>query len=150
MDKEFQLKILRICAANYPYHAGGFWSEIYVNTPGESREERERTLCAHLAALQELGYIKDFLKGHTCDGKPLINRAFYITAQGLLAAGEDILHPEPYAELRDALLEQAKALRSLSPQEEKALRSVLAALPHVALERLFDKGLDMLLTLICS
>lgn len=148
MDKEFQLKILRSCAKIYPQAATGLWDEFVREAPGETGPEKTRALVAHLMALQEFGYITDFTHGTTVDRRLLSNRAFRITAQGLVEAGEDILRPDPYAELRDALLKQADALRTLSPQDEKTLRSVLSSLPRVALERLRDKGLDALLALV--
>lgn len=147
MDKNFQIAILKEVAQTYPSHALSKWDTLLKMAPGESDDQKWDNLVAHLTALEEFGYIKDF--GHlSVDGKFSINQAFRITSQGLLEASEDILHPDPYKALRDALLEQAATLRMLTEKDRKTLRDVLAALPRVALERLRDKGLDSLLALL--
>lgn len=149
MDKDFQIAILKECAKYYPLNALTAWGDLLDMAPGDSTEKKQAALIAHMAALEEFGYIKDF-HDFTTDGFLKFNRAFHTTGQGLLAAGEDILHPDPYADLREAIYDQAQALRSLSKEDAKTLRGVLSSLPRVALERLRDKGLDLLLDLVCG
>ena len=150
MDKELQVAILKECAKAYPKDVLLVWDNVLDITPGDSVEEKMVTLVPHLAALEEFGYIEGFFHGHTDDGIIKYNRAFRVTGQVLLAAGEDLLHPDPHAGLREALFAQAQALRSLSQEDERTLKSVLVSLPKVALERLRDKGLDLLLDLVCG
>ena len=142
MNRDFQITILKEAAKCYPYHALDVWDDLLNASPGNSADEKQSALIAHLTALEEFDYIKEFVHGSSH------NRAFRITAQGLLAAGEDVLHPDPYASLREAIYAQAQVLRSLSQEDAKTLKGVLASLPRVALERLRDKGLDQLLGLI--
>ena len=148
MDKAFQLAILKECARRYPGHALASWQTLVDMAPGDSPEEKTAALTAHLTALQEFGYIAGFVHGFSSDGSVKINHAFRITGQGLLAAGEDVLHPVPHRELCETLLAQIQAVRSLSPQEKQSLRTVLYSLPQVALKRLLDKGVDALLALV--
>lgn len=56
--------------------------------------------------------------------------------------------PPPDRELRDALFEQAQTLRELSESQKITLKKVLLQLTRGTLERLRDKGLDALLSLI--
>lgn len=107
MNKDFQLEILRRTAKYYPHSATvDLWNELVAIAPGESKEAKSNALVAHLMALQELGYIEGF--------QPAYNLAhFYITAQGLVAAGENILHPDNI-ELVQAIRELSNAVRSFA------------------------------------
>lgn len=148
LDKDFQIAILKQVASSYPSHALDSVPELLEMAPGDTEEEKERSLIAHLKALERYGYIEDLHFRLSVDGFLSWNHAFRITEQGLIEAGEDILRPDPYRELRDALLEQAQASRKLSEGETQTFQKVLFQLPKVALERLRDRGLDTLLDLL--
>lgn len=145
MDKEFQLNILRTSAKLYPEPATSLWEELVSAAPGETEAEKSRALIAHLHALQEQGFIEGFRLRVSVDGHMSCGHSFSLTTQGLRAAGETLVCSERDERLREMLLEQIQAARTLSPQEKTSVKSVLSSLPRVALERLRDKGLDALL-----
>ena len=147
IDKEFQLFILQQAASTYPGHAFAIWDTLVAAAPGDTPAEKWNTVVKHLHALQAFGYVSDATQ-QGCDGRISVNPAFSITEQGLLEIGVDILHPDPYRELRDALFEQAQALRELSEDQKITLKKVLLQLTRGTLERLRDKGLDVLLSAI--
>lgn len=147
MDKDFQIALLKELAPTYPGMALKKWDALLAMAHGDSPDEKKQKLVRNLAALEEFGYIQDFSR-LSADGRLSVNCAFRITVQGLVEAGENILCPDPYRDLRRALLEQAECLRALSADQKKTLKKVLASLPHVALQRLQEKGLDMLLGLL--
>ena len=148
IDKDFQLFILQQAAPHYPGHALAAWDALMTAAKGDSWEERKRYVCSHLKALEAFGYVERVHFSLSVDGYVGCNQAFCITEQGLLEVGIDILHPNPYEELCNALLEQAQALRDLSEGQKTTLKKVLVQLPYVALERLRDKGLGALFDLI--
>lgn len=148
IDREFQLFILQQAAPTYPGHAFAIWNTLMDAAQGETGTERKTYVCAHLKALENFGYIEDVFFQRSVDGAITCNPAFSITEQGLLEIGVDILHPDPYRELRDALFEQAQALRELSEDQKITLKKVLLQLTRGTLERLRDKGLDVLLSAI--
>ena len=149
IDKTLQLALLRMVATTYPSHAMSVWDDLLALTPGGNREEKMTTLVQHLMALQDFGYIRNFGQV-SVDGRVSINQGFSITPQGLLEAGEDVLHPDPHKELRQALFDQAQALRVLSEPQKKTLKGVLSGLPGAALEHLQGKGLDALLAFVAG
>ncbi len=148
IDKDFQLFILQQAAPYYPGHARPIWEILIKEAKGKTFNERRNYVFAHLKALEAFGYLEKVNFTLGVNGQAICNLDFCITEQGLLEVGIDILHPNPYAELCDALLEQAQALRDLSEGQKTTLKKVLAQLPHVALERLRDKGLGALFDLI--
>ena len=148
MDKNFQIAILQKIAPNYPSHSADCVPDLLKMAPGNTEEEKERSLVAHLKALERYGYIEGLNFRLSVDGFFSWNDAFQITEQGLIEAGEDILHPDPYQYLRDALLRQAQTIRELSESETQTFQKVIFQFPKVALERLRDRGLDMLLDLL--
>lgn len=148
IDKDFQLFILRQAASAYPGHALAAWDTLMEAARGETTRERRTYVCAHLKALENFGYLEDVCFQRGVDGFISCNQAFSITEQGLLEIGVDMLHPDPYRELRDALFEQAQTLRELSESQKITLKKVLLQLTRGTLERLRDKGLDALLSLI--
>lgn len=148
MDKDFQVAILKELVDTYPGHALEKFPALLAMCPGETERAKRNYLYRHLKALEAFGYLEDVAFRRSVDGYISCNAAFSITEQGLLAAGVDLLHPDPYQELREVLLEQAQVLRDLSVGQKTTLTKVLAQLPRVALERLRDKGLDALLALL--
>lgn len=114
MNKEFQLGALRIFAKNYP-------SSVVFHPYGDKKPLEEEffdlvqqykpNVRANLMVLQELGYLE--VKYIGCDLD-----ACRITAQWLVAAGADILHPDPNAELVKAIRELTEAVQSLKPKTE--------------------------------
>lgn len=147
IDRDFQLFILQQAASTYPGHALAIWDALVAAAPGDTPAEKWDTVVAHLHALQAFGYVSDATQ-QGCDGRVSVNKAFFITEQGLLEIGVDMLHPDPYRELREALFEQAQALRELSEGQKITLKKVLLQLTRGTLERLRDKGLDVLLSAI--
>lgn len=147
IDREFQLFILQQAAPTYPGHALAIWDNLVTAAPGDTPAEKWDTVVKHLHALQAFGYVSDATR-QGCDGKISVNQAFFITEQGLLEIGVDMLHPDPYRELREAIFEQAQALRELSEGQKITLKKVLLQLTRGTLERLRDKGLDALLSAI--
>ena len=147
IDREFQLFILQQAASTYPGHALAVWDTLVAAAPGDTPEEKWNMVATCLHALQAFGYVSDATR-QGCDGRISVNQAFFITEQGLLEVGVDMLHPDPYRELREALFEQAQALRELSEEQKTTLKKTLLQLPRVVLERLREKGLDILLSLI--
>lgn len=147
IDKSFQLAILKAVAPTYPGRALPVWDDLVAMTPGNDEREKLVCLVRHLAALQEEGYLADV--GCPSPGRGFqYNQAFRITTAGLAESGEDILRPDPYKPLREALLAQAAAVRALTEEEKKTFGSVLAELPLAALERLRDGALDKLLAIL--
>lgn len=134
-------------APTYPGSALPVWKDLVAMAPGNTEREKLTCLVAHLAALQDEGYLADVGRV-TADGTFLYNQAFSITTAGLAECGEDILRPDPHKELREALLAQAAAVRTLTEKDKKTLGSVLAGLPLAALERLRDGALDKLLAFL--
>lgn len=147
IDREFQLFILQQAAPTYPGHAFAIWDTLVAAAPGDTPAEKWDTVVNHLHALQAFGYVSDATR-QGCDGRVSVNQAFFITEQGLLEVGVDILHPDPYRELREALFEQAQALRELSEGQKRTLKKTLLQLPLDSLEHLRDKALDALLSAI--
>ena len=147
IDKSLQIALLKEVAPTYPGLALPVWEKLVEMAPGENRKEKTAALVVHLAALEECGYIEKFSQ-LSPDGRLSINQGFRITVNGLLEAGEDVLHPAPDKELREALLKQAGEIRTLSEGQKTSVRKVLTEFPKAALLHLQEKGLDSLLTLM--
>lgn len=147
IDKSLQIALLKEVAPTYPGLALSVWEKLVEMAPGENRKEKLAALVVHLAALEECGYIEKFTQ-LSPDGRLSINQGFRITVNGLLEAGEDLLHPAPDKELREALLKQAGEIRTLSEGQKTSVRKVLTEFPKAALLHLQEKGLDSLLTLM--
>lgn len=147
IDKSLQIALLKEVAPTYPGLALSVWEKLVEMAPGENRKEKLAALVVHLAALEECGYIEKFTQ-LSSDGRLSINQGFRITVNGLLEAGEDLLHPAPDKELREALLKQAGEIRTLSEGQKTSVRKVLTEFPKAALLHLQEKGLDSLLTLM--
>ncbi|WP_294559463.1 hypothetical protein [uncultured Mailhella sp.] len=147
IDKSLQIALLKEVAPTYPGLALPVWEKLVEMAPGENRKEKLAALVVHLAALEECGYIEKFSQ-LSPDGRLSINQGFRITVNGLLEAGEDVLHPAPDKELREALLKQAGEIRTLSEGQKTSVRKVLTEFPKAALLHLQEKGLDSLLTLM--
>ena len=147
IDKSLQIALLKEVAPTYPGLALSVWEKLVEMAPGENRKEKLAALVVHLAALEECGYIEKFTQ-LSPDGRLSINQGFRITVNGLLEAGEDVLHPAPDKELREALLKQAGEIRTLSEGQKTSVRKVLTEFPKAALLHLQEKGLDSLLTLM--
>lgn len=58
MDKNFQIAILQKIAPNYPSHSADSVPDLLKMAPGNTEEEKERSLVAHLKALERYGYIE--------------------------------------------------------------------------------------------
>ena len=147
IDRDFQLFILQQAASTYPGHAFAVWDTLIAAAPGDTPAEKWNMVVACLHALQAFGYVRDATQ-QKCDGGISVNQAFSITEQGLLEIGVDMLRPDPYRELREALLEQAQALRELNEGQKRTLKKTLLQLPIDSLEHLRDKALDALLSAI--
>ena len=147
IDKSLQIALLKEVAPTYPGLALPVWEKLVEMAPGENRKEKLAALVVHLAALEECGYIEKFSQ-LSPDGRLSINQGFRITVNGLLEAGEDVLHPAPDKELREALLKQAGEIRTLSEGQKTSVRKVLTEFPKAALLHLQEKGPDSLLTLM--
>lgn len=147
IDKGLQMLILQEAAAHYPHPIPTGMPKFLEAIHNKTMRERLFLIAVNLHALQDVGYVK----GATYvdyDGGLRMNKTFSLTGDGLVAAGVETLRPDPYAELRDALWEQAQALRALSEAEKITLKDMVRRMPLDMLKRVRDKGIDKLFSLL--
>ena len=137
IDKGLQMLILQEAAAHYPHPIPTGMPKFLEAIHDKTMRERLFLIAVNLHALQDVGYVK----GATYvdyDGGLRMNKTFSLTGDGLVAAGVETLHPDPYAQ----------ALRALSDVEKITLKGMVRRMPLDMLKRVRDKGIDKLLSLL--
>ena len=139
IDKDFQLFILQQAAPLFPSHAYSIRQTLLEHAPGDTDTERLESLKQNLQVLQELGYVRGAIQV-SCMDELSLNEAFYITVTGLQQAEKGVVQLDPDQDFRDAFLEIAQALRTLSESQKLTLKNELSRQGSAALGRLLQKG----------
>lgn len=148
ISKDFQLFILNEIAKVYPASSINIFEFLAEHAKGETKQEKIEYVATHAKLLADMGYLENVRVELGAYGVVKYNTDYTISTAGLQAVGIDLLHPNPYQELIDVLVAKAVQENQISPTMCGSLKATLATLSKKTLDKLADKGLEALISLL--